>query len=353
MKGAKIIIKKVKKRGHGGGHGGSWKVAYADFVTAMMAFFLLLWLLSMVAPEKRARIANYFKFFALFEESGTSMMESSVDLAGETSGDAPKVPDDWGKRDVEMKEAQGPARSNGATQNDIQAQDMQTMQQQIQQMAEQAGMTKEDLMEQLKREIEKKLAELKDQIIIDVFEGGVRIQLVDKDKKPMFPLASAVPTADARRILKVISDNVKTLENKIAIEGHTDSLTYMSSKYTNWELSTERASAARKELESNGMSPDRLTRVAGYAATDPLIPENPADPRNRRISIMLMFPRKGAPVSDSLHPAKSGPSSGYSSQDTIPMRSKLGNVTEIKPTVPSKPEPKTQPKAELNTPSAR
>ena len=329
MKGAKVIIKKVRKRDHGGGHGGSWKVAYADFVTAMMAFFLLLWLLSMVSPEKRARLAEYFKFFAIFDKSGTSMMEGNMSLVGETSGESPKVPEEMGSRKEEVRPAQGQTQMPTPAPQ----QDMQSMEQQLQQKA--LDQSKEALMEKIKREIEKKLAELKDQVIIDIFEGGVRIQLVDKDKKPMFPLASAEPTEDARKILRVIADNIKGVDNRIAIEGHTDSLSYSSGKFTNWELSTERASAARKELERDGMSPDRLTRVAGYAATDPLIPENPADPRNRRISIMLMFQKPKTPPSygkaESSQQNKTLAPPMSVKPGTIPLGTKLDDTVEIRP----------------------
>ncbi len=248
-----IIIKKSKKRGHEGSHGGSWKVAYADFVTAMMAFFLLLWLITMVSPEKRARVASYFKYFALFQHAGTSMMEGSVEIMDERAGEAPKVPKELGRGSMDV-------------------------------------LSREQLKDRLKKQIEEKLADVKDQVMVDIFEGGVRIQLVDKKGKPMFSLGSAEPTEDAKKILKVIAESIRDINNKIAIEGHTDALTYSTNKYTNWELSTERASAARRELERYGMDPDRLTKVAGYAATDPLIKEDPTDPRNRRISILLLYP---------------------------------------------------------------
>jgi chemotaxis protein MotB len=263
MKGSKpVIIKKPRKRGHEAGHGGSWKVAYADFVTAMMAFFLLLWLITMVAPEKRARVASYFKHFALFQQTGASVLAGSVEVVEEPGGEAPKVPEEMEKGSFELRLGKMEFDSTN----------------------------KEQFMEKLKEDIEKKLADVKDQVMVDIFEGGVRIQLVDKEGKPMFALGSAEPTPDAKKILKVISENIKDLQNRVSIEGHTDSLTYSSNRYTNWELSTERASAVRKELEHLGMDPDRLTRVAGYAATDPLVKDNPADPRNRRVSILLFYP---------------------------------------------------------------
>jgi chemotaxis protein MotB len=252
---AKIIIKKIKKVAGGGAHGGSWKVAYADFVTAMMAFFLLLWLLSMVAPEKRIRLSTYFKHFSIFEKSGSSFMEQSSEMFHESGESGQKVPQEM----------------LGKTPGRVQA---------------------EKFKESIKQAIEVKLGDIKDQITVDIFEGGVRIQLVDKAGKPMFDLGSSEPTPLAIRIMQVIGEQIKGLPNSVSVEGHTDSLAYRSSSYGNWELSTERALAAKKQLEKFGLNPNRLTRVAGYADTVPFITEDPEDPRNRRISIILLFPEK-------------------------------------------------------------
>lgn len=257
----KIIIKKVKKVSGEGGHGGSWKVAYADFVTAMMAFFLLLWLLTMTSKEQRAQLSNYFKFFSIFKESGTSFMGQSSEVFKLPSESQVKVP----------QEMQGTTPSKP-----------------------------EAFKESIKQAIEEKLGDIKDQIMVDVFEGGVRIQLVDKEGKSMFDIGSSKPTHLASRIMQVIGDQIKNLPNPVSVEGHTDSLAYKSSSYGNWELSTERALAAKKQLEDFGLNPNRLTRVAGYADTVPFIKENSEDPRNRRISIILMFPeaekKQPAPV---------------------------------------------------------
>jgi chemotaxis protein MotB len=239
----KIIIRKIKKNGHGGGHGGSsWKVAYADFVTAMMAFFLLLWLITMIGPEKQAAVSSYFKHFNLFDKSGTSFVQgapSAKVVDNLTDKKPPKFAADL------------------------------------------------ELSEKLKKEVEEKLDDVKDQVLVGVFAGGVRVELIDKDGSSMFPLGKAEPTAKAKEIIKVIAGNVAVSSNRIALEGHTDALSYSNSRYTNWELSTERASAARKELENNGLNPDRIVRVSGHAATEPLIKDDPYDPRNRRISILL------------------------------------------------------------------
>ncbi|MGB9712463.1 flagellar motor protein MotB [Dissulfurimicrobium hydrothermale] len=259
-----IIIKKIKKVSGGGHHGGSWKVAYADFVTAMMAFFLLLWLITMVSPEKRPAIAAYFKYFSIFESSGTSFLEHENAVLTEPSQSEEKV-------EPELEGNKATLSSNEGKET-----------------------SPETFQRLLKQAIEKKLGDIKDQIIVDTFKGGVRIQLVDKEGKPMFDLGSAKPTPLALRILRVIAENIKSTTNPISIEGHTDSLAYKTSNYSNWELSTERALTTRKIIEQMGIDPSRLKTISGYADTEPLIPDNPKDPRNRRISILLYFPKTAA-----------------------------------------------------------
>lgn len=251
MKAQKIIIKKVKKQSNEGHHGGSWKVAFADFVTALMAFFLVMWLVTIVPQEKRAGIAAYYKHFSIFDQSGSSFIEIMKESGGESS----KVPQELGESSSDI-------------------------------------INREDLIKTLKREIKVKLADVEDQIIIDIFEEGVRIQMVDKEGGELFAIGSANLNPNAKKILDVIAENVKGLDNKVAIEGHTDALSYKSDKYTNWELSTDRASATRKKLENSGLDPDRLSRITGYAATKPLVKDNPYDPKNRRISILLIYPSK-------------------------------------------------------------
>lgn len=286
MKGQQIIIKKVKKKGGAAGHGGAWKVAYADFVTAMMAFFLMMWLLNMTSQEKRARISQYFKTYSIFQTSGASTpvvfteggpltvgeMETKGQATGATAPEPGSVPS-FGQGD------EGLGRNKA-----------------------------EAFKESIKQAIEAKLGDVKDQIMVDIFEGGVRIQLVDTEGKSMFDVGSSRPTAIAMRILQVIGDNVKSLPNPVAIEGHTDALAYKSTTYGNWELSTERALTARKELEKLGLDPSRLTKVAGYADTVPLIKENPRDPRNRRISIILLFPQNTTSPPSATPPAQTGAS---------------------------------------------
>jgi len=248
-----VVIKNVKKRVVAGGHGGSWKVAYADFVTAMMAFFLLLWLITMVSPEKRARVASYFRHFSIHDKGGISFLEKNSAILNEAGGEL-HVPREMGRGNA-------------------------------------GGLSpREELAGRLKRQVALRLGGAADQVIVELVPEGVRIQLVDKEGSPIFPLGSARPSEAAVAMLRLIAENIRELGNRIVIDGHTDALSYSSNRYTNWELSTERASAARKILEENGLDPDRLARVAGFAATEPLVRENPNDPRNRRISITVLYP---------------------------------------------------------------
>jgi len=226
------VIKKVKKISHHGGHGSSWKVAYADFVTALMAFFLMMWLVSTLKPDQKESLSIYFQNFDLLDKSKfiDSLAKHLPPIAVETQ-----------------------------------------------------------VAEYLKNEILEKLIEVKDQIIVETFPGGVKIQVIDKDGNPIFSSGGIEPTGEAKNILKVIAANIRNLNAQIAIEGHTDAVSYVGQKFTNWELSTARASAARQILESEDISPDRLIRVSGFAATVPLFKDDPFNPLNRRISILLYF----------------------------------------------------------------
>jgi chemotaxis protein MotB len=251
----RIIIKKVKKVVHEGGHGGSsWKVAYADFVTALMAFFLLLWLISMVSPEKRARVSHYFNTFSLFDKNGSSILDNGEPTA------------------INIGDLQG--HPNAGPSNEVNE-------------GPKVAALREKFVENLKQEIETKLADVKNQILIWSTQNGVRVEIVDLNDSPIFALGSSRMTPAGRRILAVIARTLTQSKHPIAIEGHTDARVYSSLHYSNWELSTERASAARIALEEDGLPPNLLLRVVGYAATQPLIRNDPMDSRNRRISVMI------------------------------------------------------------------
>jgi chemotaxis protein MotB len=271
-----IIIKKIKK-GHGAAHGGAWKVAYADFMTAMMAFFLLMWLLSMVVPEKRAGVEQYFKEFSIFEKQ--SSMDVRQGGAMIPDQDKPPVP----QRD-EMTEPADDGKQPA-----------------VQPVA---------LKSRLQQALALNLPDIKDQISVDVTEAGVRIQISYKEEDPLFAKGSPELTAKGRKAVQFIGAQLAPLPNKIEVEGHTDAINYSGGKYTNWELSTERASAARVALQQGGLKEEHLARVSGYAATQPLFPDNPTDPRNRRISILVrnyVPPKEGEGLGEAIGAERAKP----------------------------------------------
>jgi chemotaxis protein MotB len=263
-----IIIKKIKKKKGGGAHGGSWKVAYADFVTAMMAFFLMLWLLSMVSEEKKAALSEYFNKYSIFQESGTSAITShNAKLTDPDFLSQPKQ--DSSKERGLTFQGKKTGETAHKTKVNLSAKD-------------------EELVKKIRSSIDAKMAAIRDQVLVDVVEEGIRIQIIDTEGSVMFHLGSAQPTPKAKAILKLVSSNIHEMAGRIVVEGHTDSAPFKKGQTTNWELSTSRASSARMELEANEVDPGRISRVVGYADTELLIPLDPLDPRNRRISIIIL-----------------------------------------------------------------
>ena len=300
---ATIIIKKVKGGGHGGHHGGAWKVAYADFVTAMMAFFLLLWLLNVTTDVQKRGIADYF------EPSISSKSQSGAGgvLGGLTIGSpgAQAVPLSSPSAQIARMALRQPNEGDdgnaGGTAGDDPKQDddASTVTQprpiddkELQRQFAEREEKRFERAEQALREAVKdapELAKLADNLLIENTPEGLRIQLVDQDKQPMFPLGSAEMLEPAKKLMAVIAQVVKRMPNKVSISGHTDSTPYAATgKYGNWELSTDRANASRREFIADGVPVDRVSRVAGLADREPLVPDDAASPRNRRISIVLL-----------------------------------------------------------------
>lgn len=285
MEGNKRRVRRKHAEEHSGSHG-AWKVAYADFVTAMMAFFLLLWLLNMSSSEQRVRVSAYFKYFSIFETSSSSslidlsksaMSPIAVTEKESTGEDKKNKKDRKGHKD--KKEAQ--ANEQPLPRRDI--------------IAEQQK--KEELQSRLKKIIEKELADVKSQIMVDGFKNCVRVQMVDNEGSMMFPTGSTTLTGRAQEVLRVITENVKDFSGSIAIEGHTDARAYPSQDYTNWELSVGRASAARKQMVACGLDVNQIVRVTGFADKKLINKDDPYDPRNRRISILLYkTPEKNLPA---------------------------------------------------------
>jgi chemotaxis protein MotB len=233
-----IIVK--KRGGHGGHHGGAWKVAYADFVTAMMALFIVLWLLN-TSKKVQEAVAGYFR-----------------DPTGKTRNIGNDV--------------------NGSGRN--------------------LDITKDD-MPKLKAEIERRIhqmndfEQLKNQIEMTVTPEGLRIELLETATGTFFDLGRTQPNATGKELLSLLAQELGKLPNRISIEGHTDSKPYSgTTEYSNWELSADRANAARRLMQENGLRDDQVAQVRGYADQMPRKPDNPLDPSNRRISVIVQYAEK-------------------------------------------------------------
>lgn len=265
--GQPIIVKKVKKAGGHGHHGGSWKVAYADFVTAMMAFFLLLWLLSASNTSQLEGIASYFQNPSMVQAAGGA--STSVIKIG-SHVDAAKGDGNQNRESDEMNNAT-PAYSE--------------------EFLEFERRQLEDLQDEIEYEIENapELKMFKDQLMIDITRDGLRIQIVDKDKRPMFDLGSSDMKWYAKKILKKFAPILNKVPNKISISGHTDAKRYMRADgYSNWELSSDRANAARRELVTAKYPADKISKITGLASQVMFDSSKPSDPINRRISIVVL-----------------------------------------------------------------
>jgi chemotaxis protein MotB len=269
-----IIIKRVRKGGHAA-HGGAWKIAYADFVTAMMAFFLLMWLLGSTTEGDRKGIADYFG----------SPLKVSLLSNGSGSGDSSHVVKGGG---------QDLTRTTGQVKRgEIEAQRSTINLQALKQEQIRAEVAR---LEDLKRKIEAhidgnaKLAAMKSQLRLDMTRDGLRIQIVDAENRPMFASGSAVVQPYMRDLLRAIGEVLGEVPNRLTLEGHTDAQPFSGGErgYSNWELSADRANASRRELIAGGLPDDRTLRVQGLAASSPFDRQDPLAPGNRRISLIVM-----------------------------------------------------------------
>jgi chemotaxis protein MotB len=256
----------TKKGGHGAAHGGgAWKVAYADLVTAMMSFFLLMWLLNNTSSNTKAGIAGMFQDPDFFntEKGKAILMEYEIQKTGILPG---------GKG---MKQGAGDGGGPVVVEDDAGEQERQRM---------------EDTAQAISKAFneDKLLETFKDQISFDFTDEGLRIQIQDKVNQVLFDSGSSKLKPYTLSILKEIAQELGKLPNHMVIGGHTDSTKYPTPGYTNWELSADRANAARRVLESSGVHPGQVQRVTGYADTIPLEDRDPNDPKNRRISIVVL-----------------------------------------------------------------
>jgi chemotaxis protein MotB len=345
-----VIIKKGKKEFHSP-HGGAWKVAYADFVTAMMAFFLLLWLLNATTDKQKRGIADYFAPTLATQSTvsgadgvlgGKTMMEPGSEASNSAppaiSDSLPQVP---ANPDSDDTENYGPGSSQGSS--DQAGSDESNVGSQVNTVGQYQGgatslpgkdqtnsgtlskadrsrgfeLTKltEAQFKQLKAQQEQKqfqqtqyqlrqaiqsnpdLKPLAQNLIIDQTPEGLRIQIVDQAKVAMFALGSTELSDSAKKLLALVAKAVSTLPNQVALTGHTDGTPYINQTgYSNWELSADRANAARRILVADGMPQNRIATVVGKADTDNLFPKDPTDPRNRRISIVVLRENTIAPA---------------------------------------------------------
>ncbi|NPA71733.1 MAG: flagellar motor protein MotB [Gammaproteobacteria bacterium] len=258
-----IIIKRLNKCPHVA-HGGAWKIAFADFMTAAMAFFLMLWVLGGVNDEEMKAMAEYFRDPTVIEASPSTLVESKE--AGQT---ADAMIDMGGFKDA-PKGTEGDDDGSGKANETAQLEAM------------------KDALEQ-KIEASAALSQFKEQLKIDITPNGLQIQILDDRKRPMFGSGVDIPKEYAANLLREVGSVLASTTNKISIAGHTDSSGYhASSEYTNWELSADRANAARRLLLDGGVNSDRIAQAVGMADTIPFDKENPYNPRNRRISIIVL-----------------------------------------------------------------
>jgi chemotaxis protein MotB len=310
-----LIIKKVK--GHAGHapHGGAWKVAYADFVTAMMAFFLLLWLLNVTTDIQKRGIADYFQpTVASKSASGAGGVLGGIALGPPGAQQATTVPPsltlsqpmlrDLSGSDDDNQDA-GPADAQPDTTRGNAEPGKKLSEAELERQIAEREERRFAAAEFALRQAVEQLPELKglaQNLIVDRTPEGLRIQLVDQDKSPMFAIGSAEPLDSAKKLIAVVTQVVQRLPNKVSISGHTDATAYaFGRKYGNWELSADRANASRREFIADGLSSERIARVVGLADEDPLVPDEPNSPRNRRISIVLLRAAKETPPAAASH----------------------------------------------------
>ncbi|MBU6474547.1 MAG: flagellar motor protein MotB [Alphaproteobacteria bacterium] len=268
-----IIIKRVKKVG-GGHHGGAWKVAYADFVTAMMAFFLLLWLLSVTTNTEKEKIADYF---SPTDPRIAQDQSGSGGLLGGTT-----VSPRGAKTDNNVISQNSP---RGNTENAPNSpQKAATLDHQDEVAFKKAA-------SDIRKSIDAvgSLRQYEKNLLIDMTPEGLRIQIIDTNGKPMFAIGSPKPLPQTVQLLSMITGIIKDLPNKVSVRGHTDSIPYgKGADYTNWELSADRANASRRVMLESGFAMEQLHDVQGRADHDPLIAADPASPRNRRLTLLLL-----------------------------------------------------------------
>jgi chemotaxis protein MotB len=272
---APVVIRRVKKVVGGGHHGGDWKVAFADFATAMMAFFLLLWLIAATTKEQKGAISEYFNNPSMMDGKATAPSQG-MNGPGGASTSLIKLATGTNLKPTVIQPP--PAKKLDAKELKKQAKELEKKR-------------LESLMQDLHAAIEKSqaLEPFKDQLLLDITPAGLRIQIVDKQNRPMFDLGGTALKPYTTEILRELGKFIETVPNRISISGHTDVTRYANPNgYTNWELSADRANAARRALLAGGLSEDKVAVVVGLSSSVLFDKDNPQAPINRRISIIVM-----------------------------------------------------------------
>ncbi|RYD90957.1 MAG: flagellar motor protein [Sphingomonadales bacterium] len=281
----KIIVKKIYIEGHGGHHGGAWKVAYADFVTAMMAFFLLMWLLGATTEKQRKALADYFA------PTLVEFKQNSAGSNGLLNGDALNATENYPNRAGQTGTRSMTVPAGAAGGRDVGTGDKGTLKDQralTAQDQQNFSRTSQRLQQQIRSN--PKLAKLAKHVRFVQTRDGMRIDLVDDANYSMFDLGTTALVPDANTLIGMIGQSLAGMENPIMIRGHTDSLGYGDPRnMNNWMLSSGRAEATRRRLASSGVPERAFDRIEGVADREPMIQDNPMDPRNRRVSITLLY----------------------------------------------------------------
>jgi chemotaxis protein MotB len=269
-----IVVRRIRKVGHGAHHGGAWKIAYADFVTAMMAFFLLMWLLGSTTSGDLDGISEYFRTplkVALMGGSGAG--DSSSVIAGGGT-ELTRTIGSERRGDIEAPQKKVNLQALRAELRRIETQRLSRLKAQLEERID----------------LNPKLAEMRSQIRLDLTSDGLRIQIIDAQNRPMFDLGSAAVKDYMRELLREIGRLLNSVDNRVSLSGHTDSAPYFSGErgYSNWELSADRANASRRELVAGGMNESKVLRVVGLGPSLMFDAANPRSPMNRRILIVVL-----------------------------------------------------------------
>ncbi|WP_037455967.1 flagellar motor protein MotB [Skermanella stibiiresistens] len=297
-----IIIKRKRKRHHDAHHGGAWKVAYADFVTAMMAFFLLLWLLNVTTSQQRKGIADYFSPASVSREtSGSGGVLGGLTITVPGAMISPGSPMNM-TQPTASRAGESEKEPNQISEEQYDAAGMSTAQIEDKALREEMAKREQKQFDEAEKTLRKaiegvpELSQLADSLMIEQTPEGLRIQIVDQANYSMFPLGSAQMYPPTRQLLGLVAQAVGRLPNKLSISGHTDGTRFARGDiYGNWELSTDRANSSRRALIAGGIDETRIATVVGRADRDHLLPTDPQSPRNRRISIILLRDIKPLP----------------------------------------------------------